>query len=331
MKIAVDAMGGDFAPKITVEGSMEAIRKYKDIEIVLFGDEGKIKPFLTNKERITIVHTPDYLSMGEKNPVQAVRRGVNYSMFLAMKACKNGECDAVVSAGPTQAVVVASHLIVKRIKEMSRVALAPIMPSLDGKGMIVLDCGANVELKPEHIVQIAFFGSILAKSVLGIDNPKVGLINIGSEPGKGREVDKETYELLEKDERINFIGNIEPKEMFYADCPVLVSDGFTGNILVKTIEGSAKMFGDALKQELKRGFFSKLAYPFYKKSLKRFKKRFDTSEVGGAMVCGVTVPIVKAHGNSDSYAFSNAIRQVVNMISEDVIKKVMIGLGGKNE
>lgn len=325
MKIAVDAMGGDFAPKITVLGSMEAIQRYKDIEIVLFGDEEKIKPYLTNNERISIVHTDKYLDMGEKDPVRAVRSGVDYSMLLAMKACKNGECDAMVSAGPTQVVIVGAHLIVKRMKQMQRVALAPIVPSLDGKGKIILDCGANVELKPEHIDQIAFFASVMAKCVFGYENPKVALINIGSEPGKGREVDKETFEVLKNDERLNFVGNIEPKEMFYSDCPIFVNDGFTGNILVKSIEGASKMFGDALKQEIKKSFWAKITYPFYKKSLKKFKKRFDTSEVGGAMVCGVNVPIVKAHGNSDAYAFSNAIKQVRSMVEQDVIKKVMEG------
>lgn len=326
MIIAIDAMGGDFAPKINVEGAMMAVKEFKDIEIVLFGDENKIKEYLTDSTRISIVHTDKYFDMGEHDPVRAIRSKEPFSLILAMEACKNGECDCLVSAGPTQVVVVASHMVVKKIKGMSRVALAPIIPAFNGY-KLVLDSGANVELKPEHIDQIAYFATIMARETMGIKNPKVGLINIGVEEGKGREIDRESYDLLKSDSRINFGGNVEPKEMFYSDCDILINDGFTGNILIKTLEGTAKFMGDCLKKEIKSSFGGKFGYLFMRKNLKRFKKMFDTSEVGGAMICGVTVPIVKAHGNSDAKAICSAVRQVLNATKNDVIGKVSRELG----
>lgn len=326
MKIAIDAMGGDFAPRINVEGAMAAIKQFNDIEIVLFGDENKIKEYLTDSTRISIVHTDKYFDMGEHDPVKAIRTKEPFSMILAMEACKKGECDALVSAGPTQVVVVASHIVVKKIKGMSRVALAPIVPAYHGH-KIILDSGANVELKPEHIDQIAYFATIMAKETMGIKNPKVGLINIGAEEGKGREVDQESYNVLKNDPRINFAGNMEPKEMFFSDCDILINDGFTGNILVKTLEGTAKLMGKCLKEEIKSSLGGKIGYLFMRKNLKRFTKMFDTSEVGGAMVCGVTVPIVKAHGSSDGKAICSAIRQVRKMVEGKVIETISKELG----
>ena len=233
IRIAIDAMGGDFAPKVNVIGAMEAVKKYSDVEITLFGDENKINEYLTDKTRIKVVHTDKYFDMGEHNAVAAIKSKEPYSMVLAMQACKNGECDCCISAGPTQVVVVAGHMILKKIKGMHRIALAPFIPTANGN-KILLDSGANVELRPEHIEQLAYYATLLAKESLKIDNPKVGLINIGTEEGKGREVDKETYEVLKNNPKINFVGNIEPKEMFFADCDIFINDGFTCNILLKT-------------------------------------------------------------------------------------------------
>lgn len=324
IKIGVDAMGGDFAPKITVLGAMDAIKKYSDIEITLFGDEKRIKEYLIDSTRINIVHTDRVVDMGEHNPIGEIRTHKDSSLAMAMQAARDGVVDAIVSAGPTQVVVVAAHLIVKRIPEMKKVAIAPIIPSFDGRGKILLDSGANVELKAEHINDLAFYATVVAKEVLGVSNPKVGLVNIGTEEGKGREVDQEAYEILKNNKKINFGGNVEPKEAFFTDCDILVTDGFTGNIMMKSIEGTAKAFKDMLKQEIKASKKASIGYAlFMKKAMKKFAKRFDASEIGGAMICGVNVPIVKAHGSSDPFAFMNAIRQARQLVEGRVVEKVI--------
>ena len=330
IKIALDAMGGDFAPKNNVLGAMEAVRKYKDIEITLFGDENKIKEYLTDSTRIKVVHTDKYFDMGEHDAVKAIRSKEPYSMVLAMEACKNGECDAIVSAGPTQVVVVAGHMILKKIKGMHRIALAPFIPTAGGN-KILLDSGANVELRPEHIEQLAYYATIMAKETLGKENPKVGLINIGTEEGKGREVDQETFKVLKESPRINFVGNIEPKEMFFADCDIFINDGFTCNILLKTLEGTAKYMGSCLKKEIKSSFKAKIGALFMKKSLKNFKKVFDTSEAGGAMLCGLTSLVVKAHGNSDEKTICSSIRQARGLVESNLVAKMSKELGDKSE
>ena len=213
IKIGLDANGGDFGVNSTVPGAMMAVEKYKDIEIVLYGDEAKIKPLLTNSERITIVDAKDTISMGEEDPFRAVRKGKETSLVKAMTGAKTKEVDAVVTSGPTQAVVMAAHIIVKRLPKIERVALCPLLPNRDGNPRLMLDVGANVELKPEHIGQFAIFATVAAKEILGIDNPKVGYLNIGSEPGKGRDIDNEAYYYLKDLKGINFYGNIEPDEV----------------------------------------------------------------------------------------------------------------------
>ncbi|MCR5706194.1 MAG: phosphate acyltransferase PlsX [Acholeplasmatales bacterium] len=322
IKIAIDAMGGDFGVTTTVPAAMEAVKRFKDIEIVLVGDETKINPLLTNKERITISHTTEVLDMGEHDPVKAIRSNKEASMVKAMYLGRNKEVDAVVSSGPTQCLIIGAHLIIRRIKLMQRVALCPIIPSFDGKGKLLLDVGANVELKPEHYHEFAVAGSIIAHEILGFDNPKVGLINIGSEKGKGREVDNLAYDILEQSKLINFCGNVEPNEVLTNDVRVIVSDGFTGNMVLKTTEGTAKAMAKMLKQEIKASMGGKIGYLFMRKNLKRFAKRLDSSEVGGAMIVGVESPVIKAHGNSDSHAFYNAIRQAREMVLKDVIGKL---------
>lgn len=326
IKIAIDANGGDKGVNTTVPAAMGAIKEFKDIEIILYGDEDKIKPLLTDSTRITVVDTKVTLSMGEKDPVSAVRRHKDSSLCKAMYAAKNGEVDAVVTNGPTQCVVMAAHLIVRRLKQMDRVALCPIIPNFDGNPRLLLDVGANVELKPEHYAQFAIFATVAAKEVLGIKDPTVGLLNIGSEPGKGRAVDKEAYYLLEATEGITFKGNIEPDQLI--DCPttIVVSDGYSGNIAMKSLEGTAKGMGRMLKQEIKSSLGGKIGYLFMRKNLKRFSKRLDASEVGGAMIFGIGKPVVKAHGNSDPYAFQSAIRQVKNMVESNLISKVIEAL-----
>lgn len=323
IKIGIDANGGDKGVEATVPGAMRAITMFDDIEIVLFGDENKIKPLLTNSERISIVHTDKTMDMGEKDPVKAVRRGKDTSLCMAMYAAKEGTVDAVVTSGPTQCVVMASHLIIRRLKQMDRVALCPLVPNLDGKPRLLLDVGANVELKPEHYGEFAIFATIAAKEVLGIDNPKVGLLNIGSEPGKGRLIDKDAYYHLCDLKQINFYGNVEPDQMVNCPTDIVVTDGYGGNICMKAMEGTAKNMAKMLKEEIKASLGGKIGYLFMKKNLKRFAKRMDSKEVGGAMIFGIGKPVVKAHGNSDGYAFSNAIKQVRQMVKSDLINKVV--------
>lgn len=326
IKIAVDAMGGDYGLATTIPAAMKAIKDFKDIEIVLYGDENQINAMLTNKERITVVNTTQVLDMGEHDPVRAIRNNRDSSMVCALRAGKNQEVDGVVSNGPTQCLVVGAHLVVRKLDKMSRVALCPIIPSMDGRGRLLLDVGANVELKPEHLHELAVVASIVAKAVLGRENPSVGLLNIGSEKGKGREVDQAAFDILSESKQINFYGNIEPNFVLTSDCDIFLTDGFTGNMVTKSIEGTAKTMGKMLKQEIKASLGGKIGYLFMRKNLKRFAKRMDTAEVGGAMVLGVGVPIVKPHGSSKEYDFYCAIRQVRKLIQSNLVEKVKEGL-----
>lgn len=323
IKIGVDANGGDKGVLATVDAAMMAVKEFDDIEIVLFGDEEKIKPLLKNNERISIVHTTETLDMGEKEPMKAVRQHKNSSLCLAMYAAKNDEVDAVVTSGPTQCVVLASHVIIRRLKSMERVALCPIVPNYDNKPRLLLDVGANVELKSEHLGQFAIFATIAMRELFGVANPTVGYLNIGSEPGKGREIDKDNYYYLKDLNGINFYGNVEPDQVINAPCDIILSEGYGGNICLKSLEGTAKMMGKMLKEEIYSSFISKIAGLLMKKKLKHFAKRFDSSEVGGAMIFGINKPVIKAHGNSDAYAFSNAIKQARLMIKTDIINKVI--------
>lgn len=323
IKIAVDANGGDYGVETTVLGSMMAVKQFKDIELVLYGDENKIKPLLKDSTRITIVHTEDTIAMGEHDPVRAIRSQKEASLCLAMKACKQGEADACVTSGPTQCVVVGAHLLVRRLPQMERVALCPFVPNLDGRPRLLLDVGANVELKKEHLGSLAMFASVVAEEILKVKEPKVGLLNIGSEPGKGRELEKEAFEYLKDLQGINFYGNVEPTEMINCPCDVVVTDGFSGNICLKSIEGTAKTMGTMLTQEIKSSLGGKIGYLFMRKNLKRFKKRMSTKEVGGAMLFGLSKIVVKAHGNSDPIAFFHAIRLTRELVEADIIQKVV--------
>jgi len=331
IKIAVDAMGGDYSVETTVAGSMMAVKEYSNIEIYLYGDKSKITPLLTDSTRIQIVDTPKYMSMGEHDPVSYLRNNRDCSMAQAMLSLKDKTCDACVSAGPTQCVIVGAHLFVRKLDGMQRVALCPIIPSLDGNGRLLLDVGANVELRPEHLKELAIVATIISREILGVRDPKVGLINIGSEEGKGRQVDQETYELLKNSPEIKFYGNVEPNEVLNTKCDILLTDGFTGNVVLKSVEGTAKTMGAMLKQEIYSSFISKIGGLLLKKKLNHFKKRLDSSEIGGAMILGAKAPVVKAHGSSNPKAFKNAIGQARLMVLNQVIDKVKDNLPKKEE
>jgi glycerol-3-phosphate acyltransferase PlsX len=298
-----------------------AIRKFNDVQFVLYGDETSISTLLEPSNRVTVVHAPKKIDMGEKDPIGEIRRNHDSSMVKAFQAVRDHEADGVVTAGPTQGTVAAAHLVIRRIQGMKRVALCPLLPELGGKRRFLLDVGANTELRPEHILQLAQYASIYMREVKGVEKPLVGLLNIGTEPGKGRELEKETFVLLKDDPNINFYGNVEGKELFSTPCDILVTDGFTGNMVMKTCEGVAKAIGNFLKEEIDT-VPRKIGYLFMKKVFKAFKKKMNPDEIGGANLFGVDGIVVKAHGSSDAYAFSNAIGQARLAVLGNVIEKM---------
>ncbi|MBN2605066.1 MAG: phosphate acyltransferase PlsX [Bacilli bacterium] len=322
IKIAIDAMGGDYAPKEQVEGSMKAVKMIDDIELTLYGDETEIRKYLTDETRIHIVQSDGVISMGEKDPIGAIRGNRKSSMALALSSVRENENDAVVSSGATQALIAGAHILVGRMKQMKRTAIAPLIPNVKGTSTIILDAGGNLEIKPEFMVQQAYFATVYSKEVLGVENPRIGLLNIGTEPGKGRELDKEVSLLFEANDKINFVGNVEPKDILDPPCDILISDGFTMNIAMKTIEGTAKGMGKILKTELKKGILGKLGMLLSARNLKNFKYRMASDEIGGAMIYGLRGVVVKAQGSSKSNGFYNGIRQAATIVRNDVVNKV---------
>ncbi|AQX54013.1 phosphate acyltransferase PlsX [Priestia flexa] len=316
MKIAIDAMGGDNAPKTVIEGAELAIQQFENLHITLVGNEVEIKKYLTNPERITILHTEEVIEATDE-PVRAVRRKKNASMVLMATEVAEGRADACISAGNTGALMTAGLFVVGRIKGIERPALAPTLPTLDGKGFLMLDVGANVDAKPEHLVQYAIMGSVYAEKVRGVQSPKVGLLNVGTEEKKGNELTKQTFKLLQET-NINFIGNVESRDLLNGVADVVVTDGFTGNVALKTIEGTALSLFSMLKAELMSSFKSKVAASVLKPQLKGLKAKMDYSEYGGAGLFGLNAPVIKAHGSSDATAIFNAIKQTVNMVENNV-------------
>lgn len=316
MKIAIDAMGGDNAPKAIVEGAMKAVTLFSDIEITLYGKEPLIKEYLTNQERISIVHTDTVIEATDE-PVRAVRRKKDASMVLMANAVKEGEADACISAGNTGALMTAGLFVVGRIEGIERPALAPTLPTIEGNGFLMLDVGANADAKPEQLLQYAMMGSIYANKVRGIEKPRVGLLNVGTEEKKGNELTKAAYQLL-KGSDLHFIGNVEARDLLDGIADVVVTDGFTGNVALKTIEGTALSVFKMLKTALTSNLQSKLAAAVLKPKLKVIKGKLDYSEYGGAGLFGLKAPVIKAHGSSDPNAVYNAIRQAREMVSNEV-------------
>ncbi|CUM71062.1 MULTISPECIES: phosphate acyltransferase PlsX [Turicibacter] len=323
-KIGLDAMGGDFAPEQPVLGAYEAVEKFNDIEILLYGQADEIKKYMKEPhERIKIVHCEEVIPMDIKDPAMAIRKYKDSSMVRACKDAKAGEIDAVVSAGATGALIAAGTLVVKRLKEVERPALAPVMPTIKAnKYTILCDAGATSEAKPQYLYQNAKIASIYAKEVLHIQNPSVALLNIGTEEGKGTDLQKEAFKLIQADSSINFVGNMEGKTMISGEVDIIVADGYSGNIALKAVEGTSKSVFSLLKEELMSSTRGKVGALILKPIFSRIKKRMDASEVGGAMLLGVTAPVIKAHGSSDSLAIMNAIRQAREAVSQDVVNKI---------
>ena len=330
-KIAVDAMGGDHAPQALVEGVNQAIQEFKDIEVILYGDETKIKQYLTATERVSIVHTDEKINSDDE-PTRAIRRKKQASMVLAAHAVKNGEADAMLSAGNTGALFASGYFIVGRIKVIDRPGLMSTLPTLDGKGYDMLDLGANAENTPTHLHQYAIMGAYYAENVRGIKRPRIGLLNNGTEESKGDPLRKETYQLLAADPALNFVGNVEARDLMDGVADVIVTDGFTGNAVLKTMEGTALGLFKQLKIVLSGGGLkAKIGAFLLKNDLRGLKKTLDYSDVGGAVLFGLQAPVVKTHGSSDAKAVYSTIRQIRTMLETDVIRKSVVELSELEE
>lgn len=320
MKLAIDAMGGDNAPKSIIQGCEKALQTYKDLHIILVGDKKKIEPFVKTKGRTEIVHTEVVID-GDDSPVRAVRRKKDSSMVLTVQQVKEGKADAAVSAGNTGALMTAGLLIVGRTKGIERPALSPMLPTLEGEGFLLLDVGANMDAKPSHLVQYALMGDVYMRKVRGIAQPRIGLLNVGSEAGKGTDLTKHVFTQLQESS-MNFVGNVEARDLLNGVADVVVCDGFSGNLVLKSIEGTAFSLFSILQKELTSSLKNKLAASVLKPSFKQVKKKMDYSEYGGAGLFGLQAPVIKAHGSSDAHAFFSAIRQAKIMHEEKVIDTI---------
>ena len=322
IRVAVDAFGGDNSPLEIIKGSALAEKEY-GVHIILCGDENTINQCIKEHnikfDNLEIVNATDVISMHD-DPTSLLKAHKDSSMAVAFKELAEGRADAFVSAGSTGAVVVGGTFIVKRIKGVKRPALAAMLPSPDSHYMM-MDIGANAECRPEMLLQFGIMASKYLEKVEGISNPTVGLLNIGTEETKGTELQKEAYKLLQ-DSDINFIGNIESRDLPKGVCNAVVTDGYTGNIALKLIEGTASTLFSMLKPVFLKNLISKLCYIILKDGLRGLKNKMNASEVGGAPLLGTKKPVFKAHGNSDAFAFKNAIHKAVLFAKNDVITSI---------
>ena len=324
-KIVIDAMGGDFAPAQQVLGCVQALKQDKDIYLILCGDETQIKNELAqydyDKDRLEIVHTTEVIGM-EEIPTKAVKTKKDSSTVVAFRLLKEDKADGLVSSGSTGAVLTAGVLILGRIKGVSRPALCPTIPNYRGGSTFLCDCGANLECKPINMAHFAIMATAYAQAAYGIENPKVGLLNNGTEEHKGLPLHQESNAMLSKMDGINYVGNVEGREIMYSDVDVIVADGFTGNIAMKAIEGCAKSIGAILSSEFKRNFWTKLRAIFTLGIMKKVKKRMDYEACGGAMFLGLSKTVVKGHGNSKARSFAASILQAANAVRGGMVEKI---------
>ncbi|MDR2976122.1 MAG: phosphate acyltransferase PlsX [Streptococcaceae bacterium] len=322
MKIAIDAMGGDFAPESVINGVNLAKKNFPTLEFLLFGDEQKIRSLLENEKNVEIVATTEIVDFHD-DPLRVVKTKKDSSMVRAIQAVKKGEADAVLSAGSTGALLTAGLLQIGRIKKVERPGLLTTLPSADGKGFDMLDLGANAENKAEHLRDYAILGSYYAAHVRGIKNPRVALLSNGSEESKGSPMIKEAHELISELAGINFIGNIESRDILTGAADVVVADGFTGNAVLKAIEGTLSTMFKLLKSTIKNGSLkTKIGGLLIKNDLSDLKNM--GSGVGGAVLFGLKAPLVKAHGNSSPEAIADAIGQLQKMLETDVVGKLVV-------
>ena len=326
MKIIVDAMGGDHAPQEIVKGAVRAQREL-GVELVLVGKKEIIEDLLRQEQAdlngIRVVDARDVVTM-EDDPSTATRRKKDSSMAVALNLLRDGEGDAMVSAGSTGALLTGATLTVKRIKGIRRAALAPVLPAGEN-GVMLIDCGANVECTAEYLLQFAYMGSYYAKKIMGCKDPRIGLLNVGTEDTKGGELQHQAFALLKQaheEGRIHFAGNVEGTGVFDGSVDVVVTDGFTGNVLLKGTEGVIKYMMKALKGVFYKSTVNKLAAGVLKKDLTEMKKSMDVNEVGGTALVGISKPVIKAHGSSNAASFFAAIRQAVAFANSGIIEDI---------
>ena len=325
MKIIVDAMGGDNAPQAPVLGALDAVKKF-GAQVVLVGRGEEILNVLKSKgisdlpEGVEIAHAGDVVDMHD-DPAAVVHKRKNSSMVVGLRLLADGQGDAFLSAGSTGALLTGATLIVKRVKGMRRAAMCPAMPNKAGGKTLIVDCGANAECTPEFLLQFGLVGSLYAQKNFGLEAPRVGLLNIGTEDSKGTPLQKEAYGLLKNAAEqglLNFIGNVEAREVLHGGVDVVVCDGFSGNVLLKSIEGTAMFMGSLMKHKIfKRNIFSMLGYLLCKPGVSEVMGMMDYREVGGTQFLGIRKPVIKAHGSSDELAFCNGIRQAMAAASQD--------------
>ncbi|MEW9697760.1 phosphate acyltransferase PlsX [Paenibacillus sp. SI8] len=318
MRIAIDAMGGDHAPKVVVEGAIAAAKEWSDVDIILVGNSAAIEAHLSERPaNLTIRHTEEVIEADDE-PVKAVRRKKDASMVVAGRLVRENEAEAMISAGNTGALMTTGLLIVGRIPGIDRPALAPMIPTTNGNGVLALDLGANMDATAEHLTQYAIMGSIYRNKVHGIAEPRVGLLNVGTEAMKGNELTKAAYPLLEQ-APVRFIGNVESRDVLRAECDIIVCDGFAGNIMLKTLEGAASVFFSVLKTEFTKTWYSKLAAAILKPGIMKFRKQFDYKEHGAGPLLGIQGLVMKCHGSSDANAIKNAVRQARIALKNDLV------------
>lgn len=316
LKIAIDAMGGDFGPEPIMEGLILALRNNNNFSAIAVGDENQIKPLIPNylSSRIKIVHTDDVISMSD-SATDALKRKES-TIYKAVELVKEGEADAVVSAGHSGATMSLATLRIGRIKGVSRPAIATLMPTSENQNTLVLDVGANVDCEAKNLYEFAVMGQVYVQDVMQLDEPLIGLLSNGEEESKGNEVTKEAFKLISKVP--NFAGNVEGSDVFKGTVDVVVCDGFIGNILLKTAEGVADTIGKIIKKSLKRSLISIAGAVLMRKVFKKLKVRVDYAEYGGAPLLGVKAPVIIAHGKSNPKAIQNAVFQAINSASSNL-------------
>ncbi len=333
VRVAVDAMGGDNAPLEIVKGAVEAVNEREELQLFLVGNEGRIEAELAKyqfkREKITVVPASEEISCDEA-PVMAIRKKKDSSIVVALNLVKEGKADAFVSAGSSGAILVGGQLIIGRIKGIERPPLAPLIPTLKGVSLLI-DCGANVDARPSHLVQFAQMGSIYMENILGISKPRVAIVNIGAEEAKGNALVKETYPLLKECKDINFIGSIEARDIPYGMADVIVSEAFVGNVILKLSEGLAGALVSAIKDGMMSTTRSKMGALLVKPALKETLKKFDATEYGGAPLLGLNGLVVKVHGSSKSKEVKNALIQCIQFKAEGINDKIKENIIKKKE
>ncbi len=332
MRIILDAMGGDNAPNAVVKGAVRAVREL-DTDVVLVGREEEVRAALAacggeSEPRIRVVNATEVVTM-EDEPGMACYKKRDSSMTVALKMLREGEGDAVVSAGSTGALLAGATQFVKRVKGIRRAALGPVIPNGE-RGVLLIDCGANVDSTPEYLLQFAYMGAFYARKIMGVQEPRVALLNVGTEDTKGGELQKAAFALLKQASdagRINFVGNAEGSELFTGRMDVLVTDGLAGNVMLKTVEGAAKFLFKQLKGVMYKSTKNKLGALLIKNDLTGMKAMLDPSEVGGTALLGISKPVIKAHGSSDDRAIFNAVRQAVACADADVAGAIAANIG----